>query len=163
MKISWGKMLIGAAFAAGAVAAFIYAEPYLENTVVPVIKELGLAIGDKIAQAWSWIGQHIIGGAMPAITEAAQDGAQIAGDSARGIVGFVMKNQALSVGTAAAAGAIIAARTQHGHPIALPQEMITPQQESWVMREDMKRMQALMQARAATFGQGGVPYGMGRG
>lgn len=203
MKVTWGKVLMGAAVAGGAMLAFVAAEPFLEETVVPVIKDLGIAVGEKIAQAWSWIGQNVIGhaanpelieaahtastsaaaaeGALAAVQQSpvlqsfvepmsqvvevtkatAQEASQKLAESGSALVKFIMENKPLAIGSAAAAGAMIAVRTHEAHA-PLPQVMVDPERESFTMREDIRRMQALMQARAAAMGVQPSAAGMAR-
>ena len=185
-KITWGKILVGAAVAAGAVAAFAFAAPYLQETVVPVIESLATKAGEIIANAWSWVGQNVIGGVDTAalgaadtaqaqveamktlgmspeiITEDAQkatDLATVAADNARGITGFIVNNKALSVATAAGAGALLAASTKSHH---VPQMAMADQ--GFAIREQMRAADALMAARMAATGYGpAMGDGRGRG
>lgn len=132
MKVCWGKVLVGAAVAAGAMAAFVVAEPFLQESIIPAIEKLAGSLGETVAKAWAWLGANVIG--------------SHSAEASKGIVGFIMDNKVLSIGSAATAGALIAMRAHNGH--ALPQEMETAVQPGFAAREDMRRMQALMQARA---------------
>jgi hypothetical protein len=189
-KVCWGKILVGAAIAAGAVAAFAVAAPYLQDTVVPVIKSLATQAGEAIATAWSWVGQHIIGGfdsAALKVADAAQSQAealktlagsgyevakeaivqseqaalaatQAAAQSAHGIAGFIVNNKAISIATAAGAGALLAASSKSHHYV--PQ--MSAAEQSFAMREQMRASDALMAARMAATGYN-PGNGRGRG
>ena len=125
-KISWGKVIVGAAIAAGAVAAFIYAAPTLQENVIPKLVEWSKEIGSGIASAWNWVGQHVIGGV---------------GTASSGIVGAITENPGLSIAGAATAGALIGAA---GHS---KNKGPSVEEQSFAAREDIRRMQALMVAR----------------
>ena len=122
-NVSWGKILVGAAVAAGAVAV--------------------IAFAPGVTAA---VGSAITGGASAIFGGLGSVGAWIASQTAL-LAGFVQGNPTAAIGAAAAAGGLAASAmgSHHGRERDL-------EEESFAMREDMRRMQALMAARMAATG-----------
>lgn len=118
--ICWGKIVAGAAVAAGAVAVVAFF-PETSATVGNAIKDGVSALFGGLGDVGSWIASKVAS-----------------------VAAFVVENKALSIGTAAGAGAL-AASTSMMHQETAPR--VSAEEESFAMREDMRRMQALMMAR----------------
>lgn len=193
--VSWGKIIAGAAIAAGAVAVFVV-EPSWGAKILESTKEAATYVYDKLGDAAAWAWDKVVGAADPKLaTEvskqatvvanledatraaselvsqttgpAAESAAQAKGllestfeaakkglatseaaleKSAKGLFGFAVQNKALAIGAGAIAGGLLATGTHSKAAKAHRQEM-SERQESFALKEDMRRMQALMAAR----------------
>ncbi len=166
-NIQWGKLIAGAAVAAGAVAAFAFFAVDLQDTVVPALKDAMVAAGDAIATGWNWIGENIIGTAHVAAQDATKtvqinydtglvntlaEQASLAGEAGSGITGFITKNTALAAGMAAAVGGLFAAKLGGGGHAPVPQK-------SYAVAEELKQMEARMHGCMAKNGCSGMACG----
>jgi hypothetical protein len=191
-KVSWGKIIAGAAVAAGAVAVIAFCP----ETTQEVMESLKSAAGwayDKAGDAANWLWAQIVGTGDVEAIKAAAASAQtaesvnaavaavdavpgveagvvkdvlvetaksatadatakgaIAAESTKGLfhnlLGFAVQNKALAIGSAAAAGAIVAgaSKAHHGHSQGHDQ--------SFTVREQQRAAEALMVARMAAQG-----------
>jgi hypothetical protein len=122
--------------------------------------EAALASGDTTLAA---AGEYVKNTIVPMADKTAGQLGKIAADNSQGLIEFIVNNKTATIATAAAVGGLIAANS-HAHHRALPREMTQPPQDSFAMREDMRRMQALMQARMAATGyQPAMANQQGRG
>lgn len=151
-NIQWGKVIAGAAIAAGAVAAFAFFAVPIESSVVPALENAMQAAGGAVVAGWNWIGDNVIGSVSVAAQEFTKtvttDAAgkvlsetttpEIAGKAGSAIVGFITKNVGLAMAAAAVAGGLIASRSGSTQ---------VPEKASFAMEEQINRANALMQAR----------------
>jgi hypothetical protein len=115
--ICWGHVLAGAAVTAGVVAAFVV-DPSVGQTIIGGAKDIAGGIYTAIGNAGSWVG-----------------------DLATSTATAASANPAITIGTAATAGALIASTGKKPVPV-----------ESHATREDIRRMQAQMIERMQAAG-----------
>jgi hypothetical protein len=118
--VQWGKVIAGAAIAAGAVAAFAFFAVDIQSAVVPALTSAMQQAGSAIAIGSNWIGENIVGG----------------------ISGFITQNTALAATAAAVAGGLIGGRMGDGVTSEKAAEA-----KSYALAEQLSRADALMQAR----------------
>jgi hypothetical protein len=124
-QIAWGKILVGAAIAAGAVAVIAFCP---ETTA-----SIGTAIETSITKIFGGLGSV---------------GTWIAEKTAS-LVTTIQAHPGLAITTALGAGGLAASATLED-PVTRKTAHL--EDESFTMREDMRRMQALMAARMAATG-----------
>lgn len=127
-SVNWGRVLTGAAIAAGAIAALVvFPEQVatlggaLKDTMTAVAGDAGSWVAEKVGSAVGWIGA----------------------------------NAALAIGTAGVAGGVMAHKTGQARERLnenIEQSNRSMEHESFAMREDIRRMQGLMAARMQAMG-----------
>lgn len=114
--ISWGKVLAGAAVTAGAVAIFVV-EPEIGKAILGAAKDISTAIYSMIGNLGGWLA-----------------------DTASATLDYAAKYPTLTIASASAAGAVVAAG-------ATKKEDSAPHAAREDMRQSQARMIALMQAQ----------------
>jgi hypothetical protein len=133
-KVSWGKIIAGAAIAAGAVVAFAFLGASIDSLIgsayVAAQNETATVLIDYTA------------GTSEVLSKTVEN----AGSIGSGIIGFITKNTGLAAAAAAVAGGFIAAASGQGGSVEQADK------RSFAMEEEMRRVDALMQARMAANG-----------
>lgn len=160
-NVQWGKVITGAAIAAGAIAAFAFFAVPLEDSIVPALQEAIQGVGSAISATAGWISENVIGSVNVAaqdatstymvnsttgVTKLVSETAAVEGRVGEGIVGFITAHTGLAAAAAAVAGGIYASGSRSR---TSPQQADT---KSFALDEQMGRAEALMKARMIATG-----------
>lgn len=124
-QVSWGKIIKGAAIAAGAVAVVAFF-PETFSTIGDTVKGGISAVFGGLGSVGEWISTKVAD-----------------------IANYIVEHKALTIASAGVAGGLAVTAKE---ALSSGKHEDSMETESFAMKEDMRRMQALMMARMAATG-----------